>query len=149
MRVGVLIFSDFPEGGALGRRAYLLSKGWAELGHDVNVVVAQRFREGPLREEFDGIRVKWGRRATPTDFHRLPERLKARWATFRQVRELAREGLDWLVVVYPEMDRLPHIITARRRGVRIAVTYEDMRAFPPAATLYERWLATRGNWRTE
>jgi glycosyltransferase involved in cell wall biosynthesis len=144
MRIAVLVFSEFPDGAALGRRTHLLSKGWAELGHDVNVVVAQRFREGPLREEFDGIQVMWGTRTTREASHGLGERLIARWATVREVHALVEKGLDWLVVVYPEVDRLPHIMMARRRGVRIAVTYEDKRAFPPAATVYERWLAMRG-----
>ena len=144
MKVGLLLFSDFPDGAALGRRTYLLAKGFARARHDVDVIVAQRFQSGPRHEALDGFRVSWAATTTPGEFHRLSERLRARWGTMKLVQALTRAGLDWLVIVFPELDRLPHLLMARRRGTRIAVSYEDERTLPPNPTLRDRYLATRG-----
>ncbi len=48
----------------MGRRTHLLGKGFTSLGNEVHVVVAQRFKKGPLYEEFDGLKVYWGAYAT-------------------------------------------------------------------------------------
>lgn len=91
MRITLLVFSDFPDGSAMGRRTYFLSKGFAELGHEVHVVVAQRFKEGPLYEEFDGLKVHWGARTKQETFHDMDERLRARWAAYKVVRQLFKK----------------------------------------------------------
>jgi glycosyltransferase involved in cell wall biosynthesis len=146
MRIGFLVFSDFPDGAALGRRAYLLTKGLARAGQEIDVVVGQRYSDGPLEAVLDNnLRIFWATRTTNEKFHNLSERLRSRWRTLTAVKHLTARGLDWLVIVYPELDRLPHLLTARLGGARIAVTYEDERALPPYPTLKDRYYLLRGS----
>ncbi len=145
MKITLLIFSDFPDGSAMGRRTYFLSKGFADLGHEVHVVVAQRFKVGPLYEEFDGLKVYWGAQTTQETFHDMNERLKARWAVYKIVRQLFKEGMDWLILVFPELDRLPYLLQAKMHDVKIISTYEDHRCLPPNPTIKDRLLVLRGN----
>jgi len=143
MKITLLVFSDFPDGSAMGRRTHLLSKGFAELGHEVSVVVAQRFSNGPLYEEFDGLKVYWGTLTTPETFHDLSERLKARWASYKIVCKLFRQGMDWLILIFPELDRLPYLLVAKKYGVKIISSYEDDRTLPPNPTIRNYFLFLR------
>lgn len=143
MKLAVLVFSDFPDGSAIGRRTALLSRGLAELGHEVHVVVAQRFEAGPLYQDVEGLHVHWGAVTSPATFHQLSDRLRARWAAYRAVRDLARRGLDWIVVVFPDLDRLPYVLFSRFHGIRVLATYEDARSLPPAPTVSDRLLLLR------
>jgi glycosyltransferase involved in cell wall biosynthesis len=144
MKIAILVFSDFPDGSAMGRRTYLLSKGFADLGHQVHVVVAQRFSNGPLYQEFDGLKVYWGASTSHETFHGIGERLRARWAAYKIIRNLFRQGIDWLILIYPDLDRLPYLILAKKWGVKIISTYEDHRALPPNPTIKDRLLVLRG-----
>jgi len=145
MRITLLVFSDFPDGAAMGRRAHFLSKGFAELGHEVHVVVAQRFKEGPLYEEFDGLKVHWGMRTTQKTFHNMGERLRARWAAYRIVRQLFKKEMDWFILIFPDIDRLPYLLLAKRQGVKVISTYEDHRFLPLNSSLKDRLLLLRWN----
>jgi glycosyltransferase involved in cell wall biosynthesis len=146
MKIALLVFTNFPDGAAIGRRTHFLSKGISELGHEVHVVVAQRFIEGPLYEEFDGLKVHWGTRTTQESFHDIGERLKARWAAYKVILQLFKKGIDWLILVFPDLDRLPYLLLAKRYGVKVISTYEDCRCLPPKPTLKERLLVLRGNF---
>lgn len=144
MKIAILVFSDFPDGSAMGRRTHLLSKGFADLGHEVHVVVAQRFSNGPLYQEFDGLKVYWGTSTSHETFHGLGERLRARWAAYKIIRHLFRQGMDWLILIYPELDRLPYLLSAKKWGIKIVSTYEDHRSLPPNPTTRERLYVLRG-----
>jgi glycosyltransferase involved in cell wall biosynthesis len=144
LKIAVLVFSDFPDGSAMGRRTHLLSKGFADLGHEVHVVVAQRFSNGPLYQEFDGLKVYWGASTSHEKFHRLRERLRARWAVYKIIHILFRQGMDWLILIYPELDRLPYLVSGKMGGVKIISTYEDHRSLPPRPSIRERLLVLRG-----
>jgi glycosyltransferase involved in cell wall biosynthesis len=144
MKIALLVFSDFPDGSAMGRRTHLLGKGFTSLGNEVHVVVAQRFKKGPLYEEFDGLKVYWGAYATSETFHELGERIKARWNCYKITRKLFSQGIDWLILIYPELDRLPYLLIAKKWGVKIISTYEDSRSLPPNPTIKERYLFFRG-----
>jgi glycosyltransferase involved in cell wall biosynthesis len=146
MNIALLVFSDFPDGSAIGRRTHFLSKGFAEHGHKVHVVVAQRFKEAPLYEEFDGLKVYWGMRTTQETFHDMGERLRARWAAYKIMRQLFKKRMDWLILVFPDIDRLPYLLLAKRYGVKVISTYEDCRCLAPKPTLKERLLVLRGNF---
>lgn len=138
MRIALVIFADFPEGSGPPRRLHMIGKGFAHLGHEVHVVVPQRFRQGPLYQEFDGLRVHWGVLTSPNTWSRLTERLRARWAAWRLISRLAAEGLDWLMLSNPSLDGLPLLLTARRHGVDVMAMYDDLRSRPEHPSLEDR-----------
>lgn len=146
MRIACVIYSDYPDGSGPPRRLHLISKGFVDLGHTVHVVVPQRFRPGPVNQDIDGVHVHWGSVTTATTWNKLPARLAARRAAFQLVRRLAMDGLDWLLLSNPSLDGLPLLLVARRYGVRVAATYDDLRARSSRPTLEDRvrlaWLET-------
>ncbi|HMH43263.1 MAG TPA: glycosyltransferase family 4 protein [Pyrinomonadaceae bacterium] len=146
MRIGLVIFADFPEGSGPPRRLHMLAKGLAQLGHEVHVVVPQRFRSGPLYDEFDGLHVHWGALTSPETWHRASERLKARRKALGLINRLASEGLDWLLLSNPSLDGLMLLLVARLRGARVIATYDDLRARRRNPTIEDRlrilWLET-------
>ena len=48
MRITLIVFADFLGGGAVARRVHVIGKGLAASGHEVHVVIPQRFNPGPL-----------------------------------------------------------------------------------------------------
>jgi glycosyltransferase involved in cell wall biosynthesis len=124
----------------------LLARGMAAAGHEVHVIVPLRFRPGPLFEEMHGLSVHWGRRTGKSHGNGFWERVAARWAALRIVRRLARPGLDWLLLSNPGLDGLAYIAAAKRRGAKVAATYDDLRAEPEHPALADRlrlwWLKT-------
>jgi glycosyltransferase involved in cell wall biosynthesis len=144
MKMVIVVFSDFPTGSAMGRRTYLIAKGLVHSGHSVLVLVAQRFAPGPLHEVFDGLDVYWGRQTTPEHFHDLAERLKARWAVFQLVRRLVSREMQWMIVIFPELDRLPYLFQAWLNGVAVAASYDDCRGVPPRPSVREWYRYWRG-----
>jgi glycosyltransferase involved in cell wall biosynthesis len=144
LKIAVLLFSNFPDGSAMGRRTHFLCKGLAEHGNEVHVVVAQRFNDGPMYEEIDGIKVYWSTHTTPSTFHDLSERLRNRWSTYRILKRLFCKGIDWLILIYPELDRLPHLLLAKKFGVKIISTYDDHRNLSINPSIRNRLLVLRG-----
>ena len=138
MKIALVIFADFPEGSGPPRRVHVLGKGLALCGHEVHIIVPQRFRPGPLYQEFDGLHVHWGALTTGDTWNNLSERLKARWKALRLVNRLLTKGLDWLLLSNPSLDGLPFLLAARRRGVRVIATYDDLRARSQNPTLEDR-----------
>ena len=144
MKIAVLVFTYFPDGSAMGRRAHFLCKGLAEHGNEVHVVVAQRFNDGPMYEEIDGIKVYWSTRTTLSTFHNLSERLKNRWSTYKILKGLFGKGIDWLILIYPELDRIPHLLLAKKFGVKTISTYDDHRSLSINPSIKNRLLVLRG-----
>jgi len=137
VKIALVIFADFPEGSGPPRRVHVLGKGLALCGHEVHIIVPQRFRPGPLYQEFDGLHVHWGSVTTPETWNRPADKLRARWRAFRIISRLASEGLDWLLLSNPSLDGLPFLLTARLRGARIIATYDDLRARSENPTLLD------------
>lgn len=150
MRVAFIVFTDFPERTAPARRVHLLGKGLAVLGHDVHVVVPQRFAQGPLEQVYDGLSVHWCANAERAALRSLPRRVGPRVRLLHKVDRLARQGLDWLVTYNLGMDALPIMLSARRNDVHIAAMYDDLRAYPKQMKLEDRarrmWLETADRW---
>jgi glycosyltransferase involved in cell wall biosynthesis len=138
MKIALVIFADFPEGSGPPRRIHMLGKGLARCGHEVHIIVPQRFHPGALYEEFDGLHVHWGSLTTYDAATRLSARLKARVAAFKLITRIASEGLDWLILSNPSLDGLPFLWSARRKGARIIATYDDLRARPEKPTMEDR-----------
>ena len=128
MKIACIAFTDFPEGSGQARRLHMIGKGFAQLGHEVHIVIPQRFRPGPLHQEFDGLRVHWAVTTTPDTWGKLSVRLSARRATLRLINNIAAEGLDWLLLSNPSLDGLAFLLAARRQGARVMATYDDLRA---------------------
>jgi glycosyltransferase involved in cell wall biosynthesis len=138
MKIALLIFSDFPEGSGPARRLHMIGKGFARLGHEVHVVVPQRFDTGPLNEEFDGLDVHWGALTDRSAWSKPSSRLAARRASLRLVNRLTKEGLDWLLLSNPGLDGIPFLLAARRSGARVMATYDDLRHMPQQPSLEDR-----------
>jgi glycosyltransferase involved in cell wall biosynthesis len=134
----LLIYGDFPDGSAPPRRLLLLARGLVAAGHEVHVIVPQRFRPGPLFEEMRGVSVHWGRLTDGTRWSGLRERLAARRSAMAILRRLADGGLDWLLLSNPGLDGLAYAAIAKRRGARIAAMYDDLRAPPEHPSIMDR-----------
>ena len=145
MKIAFVGFADFPES-STARRVHMMGKGLAMVGHQVHVVVPQRFHPGPLFQEFDGLQVRWGTLVTPATWSTFSARLAARRAALRLVSQLAADGLDWLVLYNLGLVGVPLLLAARRYGARVAAEYCDLRARPQQLTLEDRvrylWLTT-------
>jgi glycosyltransferase involved in cell wall biosynthesis len=127
MRIAIVALADFDTSSSTVRRVHMIGKGLAALGHEANIVVAQRFRPGPLVSEMDGLTIYWGTTTTPQNWSGVAARLKARWATVRLINRLAKRDLDWLVLYNLGLEGLPLITVARRKGARIGAEYCDVR----------------------
>lgn len=138
MKLALFVFADFPEVSASARRLHMLGKGLASHGHEVHIVVPQRFRPGPLYQEFDGLRVHWGTLTSSSAWNKPRERLAARLAAIRIIRHLAPKKIDWLLLSNPSLDGLPLLFVARRAGMRVMATYDDLRARPQRPTMEDR-----------
>lgn len=138
MKFVLLIYSDFPEGSGPPRRFMLVARGLVAAGHEVHVIVPQRFRPGPLFEEMHGLSIHWGKLTDNSHWSRPKERLAARWAAFRILGRLARPGFDWLLLSNPSLDGLAYAAVAKRRGAKIAATYDDLRAKPERPSISDR-----------
>lgn len=144
MNICFLTLTDYPEGAAMGRRVHLLARGMAEAGHEVRVLVGQRFAPGPTEAMIDGVRVKW---ASPWRGGHAPSvssKLGVRLRACAEMQRIVADDCDWLIVVFPEIDGLASIGIARAAGTRIAITYEDARYLPANPTWREQTLALRG-----
>lgn len=138
MKIGLVIFADFPGGAAPARRIHVIARAFTLLGHRVCVIVPQRFTPGPLHETLDGFDVHWGFQASHQTWNRLVDRLAARIAANRLVDRFAKEGMDWLLLSNPTMDGLPMLATARRHGTRIMAMYDDIRDIPRKPSVEDR-----------
>lgn len=138
MKFVLLIYGDFPDGSAPPRRLLLLARGLVAAGHDVQVIVPQRFRPGPLFEVVHGVSVHWGRLTDTSRWSGLKERLAARRSAMAILRRLAGAGLDWFLLSNPGLDGLAYAAIAKRRGAQIAAMYDDLRAPPEHPSLVDR-----------
>lgn len=127
MHIAIVALADFDTSSSTVRRVHMIGKGLAALGHEANIVVAQRFRPGPLVAEMDGLTIYWGATATPQGWSGVAARLQARWATVRLINRLATRGLDWLILYNLGLEGLPLTAVARRKGARVGVEYCDVR----------------------
>ncbi len=128
MRIALVILTGFPGGSAPARRIHMIGKGLVRLGHEVHVVVAQRFGAGPLEADIDGIRVHWGTITTADKWNRPGARLAGRRSVQRLISQLARQGLDWILLSNPTLDAVSQLLTVRRCGGRVVAMYDDLRA---------------------
>jgi glycosyltransferase involved in cell wall biosynthesis len=127
VKAAIVVLTDFDIASAPVRRVQLIGKGLAMLGHEVHIVVPQRFRPGPASQEVDGLSVHWATLTTVETWSTISARLKARWATTRLVSHLAADGLDWLILYNLGLEGIPLLLAARRHGARVAAEYCDVR----------------------
>lgn len=150
MKIAFVVFTDFPERTAPARRVYLLGRGLAHRGHQVHVLVPQRFTPGPLEQLYDGLHVRWFEQIDWETSTRLSRRVKARWALVREVDRLARSGLDWLVTYNLGLDAVPMAWRVHSRNGCIAAMYDDLRAYPMQRRLEDfarrLWLEPADQW---
>lgn len=135
MKLAFVVLTDFPERTAPARRVGLLGKGLALRGHDVHVLVPQRFSEGPLVEQYEGMQVRWCETAGRAALTQLSKRINARIALVREVDRLAQKGLDWLFTYNLGLDAFPMALSAKLRGGHVAAMYDDLRAYPEHRSL--------------
>lgn len=140
MRIALLLFADFPHGEASARRIHMIGKGLAERGHDVHVIVPQRFQPGPFYQEMDGLHVHWGTLVTPETWSGIGARLAARKAAINIINDLAsgHRGLDWILLSNPSLDGLLFLTAARVKGAFVAAMYDDARIAKKSPTTKDR-----------
>jgi len=138
MIIGIVALADYDVVASTVRRVHMLGKGMVALGHDVHIIIPQRFRPGPLVEQMDGLTIHWGVTTTPETWSCLAARLHARWATIRLVDTLAANCLDWLILYNLGLEGLSLLVAARRHGARVAVEYCDARMKPKHPRLEDR-----------
>jgi len=145
MRIALVLFADFEGGGAPSRRVNLIGKGLVALGHEVHIVIPQKFHPGPLLEEKDGLTIHWGMLTNTHSWNRVTARLASRLETIKLIARLATQGLDWLLLSNPSLDGLPLLYAAGRRGARVIAMYDDIRDIARHPTLEDRarWIWMR------
>jgi glycosyltransferase involved in cell wall biosynthesis len=130
MNIGIVVFTDFPEGSAAARRVHLFGKGLTERGHCVHVVVPHSFHPGSQLQEIDGMHIHSGIQTTVASSGTIAVRIAARQFALRMVDKLARAGLDWLMLYNLGLEGVPFLLAARRHGARVIAEYCDIRVRP-------------------
>jgi glycosyltransferase involved in cell wall biosynthesis len=130
MKIAIVALTDFHTPSSTVRRVEMLGKGLSVLGHEVHIIIPQRFQPGPLLQDLDGLHIHWGSVTTPTNWSTVSARLIARLKTIWQVEQLASQGLDWLLLYNLGLEGVPMLLSARRHGVRVAAEYCDARNKP-------------------
>ncbi len=145
----IVAMADFDASSSTVRRVHMIAKGLVASGRAACLVVPQRFRPGMLTGELDGLKIYWGATATSENRFTMRERIRARQAAIRLVDRLAAEGLDWLILYNLGLEGMPLLLSARRRGARVAVEYCDVRAKAKFPTMEDRvrtvWHAAADN----
>jgi glycosyltransferase involved in cell wall biosynthesis len=122
--------TDYDTSSSTTRRVNMLGKGMAAIGHEVHIIIPQRFRPGPLIEEMDGLTIHWGTTTTYKAWRSIKVRLYARWATIRAVDRLAANGLNWLLLYNMGLEGILILAAACRYGALVATEYCDVRMKP-------------------
>ena len=124
--------TEIPDGGAMAQRILMLSTGLVSRGHEVQVIVPYRFVPGPLAEELDGVKVHWGASVQRPVANSWLAKLRKRYLLVKVARQLAQQGLDWIILYGLGMDGLPFLPLARRYGVSLASDICDQPSFSDA-----------------
>jgi len=127
MKIAIVALTDFDITTSTVRRVHMIGKGLAVLNHEVHVVIPQRFRDGPLTQEIDGLTIHWGTITSSREWYTIGARLQSRWATIRLIDTLAATGLDWLILYNLGLEGIGLLMAAKRHGTRVAAEYCDLR----------------------
>lgn len=138
MKLAILVFTNFERQTAEVRRVRMLGRGLKALGHEVHIVVPFRFSDGGLSETIEDLQVHWGLNLADGNWASLSNRIKGRMAAFRLIRSLVREDLDWLLLYNCGFEAVPITLYARRKGVKVAAEYCDVRVLPSTPSLGDR-----------
>jgi glycosyltransferase involved in cell wall biosynthesis len=130
MKIAIVALTDFHTSSSTVRRVEMLGKGLSVLGHEVHIIIPQRFQPGPLLQDLGGLHIHWGSVTTPTNWSTVSARLIARLKTILLVEQLASQGLDWLLLYNLGLEGVPMLLSARRHGVLVAAEYCDARNKP-------------------
>lgn len=148
MRMLMLVFTDFPHGSAMGRRAFMLAKGLKNAGADINVIVGQAFdEETPSSSIIEDIPIFWLQRTSSDKFHNFFIRLSARWGVFMEsYHRIRRDKVEAILLINPEIDRLIYLIYKYIFKIKIFVTIDDEREKPIRFKINHWWLFLRGRF---
>ena len=128
---------DFPASFAASRRVEMLTRGLAERGHTVSVIIPRKLTPGPMETRVDGVRVYWHYAIKGTNS--LVERIVARWRAWRAiVAMLKRNDLDWLLLFNLGFEGLPMSVSARLNDCRVGAVYGDLRFHSKNMTVENR-----------
>jgi glycosyltransferase involved in cell wall biosynthesis len=138
MKIAIVALTDFDVVTSTVRRVQMIGKSLTTLGHEVHIIIPQRFSQSPLMQEIDGLTIHWGATTSQEQWRTVGARLKARWATLRLVNELAAAGMDWLILYNLGLEGLALLTAAHRHGTRVAAEYCDVREGPKHPQIEDR-----------
>jgi len=130
MKFAIAVLADFDVVNSTVRRVLMMAEALRVVGHEVHVLIPQRFNAGPQEERREGLTLHWGATTSLTQWRSPASRLRGRWGAIRAVRRLASEGLDWLILYNLGAEGLALLTAAHRSGTRVAAEYCDARIEP-------------------
>jgi len=127
MKIAIAGFTEFPGGGAVPHRIYMMAKGLVGLGHQIFVAVPLKNSSGPLQYSFDGINVIAGGYLKTNGSTSFSTKIYKRISLFKAVHQLSAQKLDWLFLYDMGMDSLPYLMIAHKNNWHIAAENCDVR----------------------
>ena len=137
MNIAIIALTDYDKPSSTVRRVHMIGKGLIDAGHNVHIIVPQRFSKGLLIEEIDGMILHWGVQTSEDTWNNLSEKLRARWKTITIINQLINEKLDWLIMYNLGMEAIPILILAKLRNTFTASEYCDIRSKPSSISIQE------------
>ena len=127
MRIATIIFSQFPNGGAVAHRVFSFSKGLVSLGHEAHILSPYKVTPGPLNERIGGVSIHWAAHLRERNERNILSIINKRHLLFKKCYDLMKEGLDWLILYDMGLDGLPFLILSKSYGVKVATDNCDIR----------------------
>ena len=122
-----IIGAEFPDGGAVAHRLFMMARGLASRGHETYLLVPEKFSPGELTEDVGGVKLIWGgygvKKDNETYFHKINKRLLLIKSFFK----VLSNGLDWLILYDIGLDGLPFLLLARKYRFNVAAETCDVR----------------------
>jgi glycosyltransferase involved in cell wall biosynthesis len=127
MKIAFISFSQFPEGGAVAHRQFMMAKGLASLGHKVYLIFPLKYSWDALTANIEGVEICCGAHAEKELSDTFIGKIRKRIVLFKTARAVFEEGLDWLIMYNIGIDGIPYYFTSKIYDVNIAMENNELR----------------------
>jgi len=127
MKIAIIGAPEFPDGGAVAHRLFMMARGLASQGHETYLLVPHKFSPGELREDVGGVKLIWGGYGVKTDTETFFHKINKRLLLIKSLFKVLSNGLDWLILYDLGLDGLPFLLLARKYRCYVAAENCDVR----------------------